>query len=115
MGKKETTNNLPPFKSMLLEDVDIFLNFEEMGENIDIEGNSYVGVVEHIDKDFSEEAIGDIYYSVDLIIYLKTNEFSLKRRVPGKRLRVNNTTYLVNDWYTEEGITTIRLKESTAY
>lgn len=115
MEEKRVLSNPINFKSMLQEDVDIFLNFEEMGENINIEDGIYVGVIEHLDKDFSEEAIDDTYYSVDLILYLKTEEFNLKRRVPGKRLKVNGTNYLVNDWYSEEGITTIRLKEITAY
>ena len=115
MEKEEVINKLSPFKSMLQEDIDIFLNIDEMGENINIEDGIYVGVIEHLDKDFSEEAIDDTYYSVDLILYLKTVEFTLERRVPGKRLKVNGTNYLVNDWYSVEGITTIRLKEITAY
>jgi len=115
MEERKMQSNPLNFKSMLQEDVDIFLNFDEMGEHINIEDGIYVGVIEHLDKDFSEEAIDDTYYSVDLILYLKSEEFSLKRRVPGKRLKVNGTTYLVNDWYSQEGITTIRLKEVTAY
>lgn len=115
MEEKRLLNSPLNFKSMLQEDVDIFLNFDEMGENINIEDGIYVGVIEHLDKDFSEEAIDDTYYSVDLILYLKTVEFTLERRVPGKRLKVNRTNYLVNDWYSVEGITTIRLKEITAY
>lgn len=113
--EKEVKNNISPFKSMLREDIDIFLSIDEMGENINIEGEQYIGVIEHIDKDFSEEAIDDIYYSVDLILYLKTAEFLLTRRKPGKRLKVNNTVYLVNDWFEEEGMTIIRLKESSAF
>mgnify|MGYP001709086276 CR=1 FL=1 len=115
MEEKRLLSSPLNFKSMLQEDVDIFLNFDEMGENINIEDGIYVGVIEHLDKDFSEEAIDDTYYSVDLILYLKTVEFTLERRVPGKRLKVNGTNYLVNDWYSVEGITTIRLKEITAY
>lgn len=115
MEERKMQSNPLSFKSMLQEDVNIFLNFEEMGEHINIEDEIYVGVIEHLDKDFSEEAIDDTYYSVDLILYLKSEEFSLKRRVPRKRLKVNGTTYLVNDWYSQEGITTIRLKEVTAY
>lgn len=115
MEERKTASNLSPFKSMLQEDVDIFLNIDEMGESINIEGKNYIGVIEYTDKDFSEDAIDDTYYSVDLILYLKTSEFSLKRRVPGKRLKVNNTVYLVNDWYDEESVTTIKLKEITAY
>lgn len=115
MEKKEVVNKLSPFKSMLQEDIDIFLNIDEMGENINIEEKQYIGVIEHINKDFSEEAIDDVYYSVDLILYLKTSEFTLPRRNPGKRLKVNNTTYFVNDWFDEEGITIIRLKESSAF
>lgn len=115
MEKEEVINKLSPFKSMLQEDIDIFLNIDEMGENINIEEKQYIGVIEHINKDFSEEAIDDVYYSVDLILYLKTNEFTLPRRNPGKRLKVNNTSYFVNDWFEEEGMTIIRLKESSAF
>lgn len=115
MEKKEVVNKLSPFKSMLQEDIDIFLNIDEMGENINIEEKQYIGVIEHINKDFSEEAIDNVYYSVDLILYLKTSEFTLPRRNPGKRLKVNNTTYFVNDWFEEEGMTIIRLKESSAF
>ena len=115
MEKKEVANNISPFKTMLQEDIDIFLDIDEMGEHIIIEDEQYVGVVEHINKDFSEEAIDDVYYSVDLILYLKKSEFLLPRRKPGKRLRVNNTDYLVNDWFDEEGTTIIRLKESSAF
>ena len=115
MEKEEVINKLSPFKSMLQEDIDIFLNIDEMGENINIEEKQYIGVIEHINKDFSEEAIDDVYYSVDLILYLKTSEFTLPRRSPGKRLKVNNTSYFVNDWFEEEGMTIIRLKESSAF
>ena len=115
MEKEEVINKLSPFKSMLQEDIDIFLNIDEMGENINIEEKQYIGVIEHINKDFSEEAIDDVYYSVDLILYLKTSEFTLPRRNPGKRLKVNNTSYFVNDWFNEEGMTIIRLKESSAF
>lgn len=115
MEKEEAINKLSPFKSMLQEDIDIFLNIDEMGENINIEEKQYIGVIEHINKDFSEEAIDDVYYSVDLILYLKTSEFTLQRRSPGKRLKVNNTSYFVNDWFEEEGMTIIRLKESSAF
>lgn len=113
--EKEEAKNSSPFKSMLQEDVDIFLSIEEMGETITIEDKEYIGVVEHTDKDFSEEVIDDTYYSVDLILHLKAEEFILKKRNPGKRIIVNGTKYLVNDWYTEEGITTIKLKENTGF
>lgn len=113
--KEEIKNNLSPFKQMLREDIDIFLTIEEMGETINIEGNEYIGVIEHLEKDFSEIADMDIYTSIDIIIYLKEEDFSLKRRNAGKKLKVNNTSYIVNDWYVEEGMTIIKLKEVTAY
>lgn len=108
-------NNISPFKLMLQEDIDIFLNADEMGENINIEGKKFVGVIQHIDKDFSEEVIDDTYYSIDLIIYLKAEQFNLSKRVAGKKLKLNGTNYIVNDWYTEEGMTIIKLKENSGY
>ena len=61
MEKEEVINKLSPFKSMLQEDIDIFLNIDEMGENINIEEKQYIGVIEHINKDFSEEAMGSYW------------------------------------------------------
>lgn len=115
MEKKEVVNNISPFKSTLQEDIDIFLSIEEMGETINIEGKDYIGVIEHLDKDFSEIADTDFYSSTDVVLYLKAKEFIMKKRLAGKKLKVNGTSYIVNNWYFEEGMIIIKLKEITAY
>lgn len=113
MEKKEVKNNISPFKTMLQEDIDIFINIDEMGETIDIEGKQYKGVIENINKDFTE--IEDIYSAIDVIIYLKSEEFVMPKRVVGKRIKINRTYYIVNNWYEEEGITILKLKEYQGY
>ena len=116
MEKEKTLNNLSPFKSMLQKDLDIFINIEEMGERITINSKDYIGVIEHPEKDFSEEAEG-INSAISLIIYIKydSEDKELKKIKIGKSLEINGEIYIVNNIYVEEGMLVIKLEEKEGF
>lgn len=100
---------MSPFKEMLREDLNTFINIDEMGEKVIIEDKEYIGILEHPDRDFKEEYEG-ISEGISLIIYLKENPEIPKKRT-GKSLEVNGKTYIINDSYEEEGLYIIKLSE----
>lgn len=46
------------FKDMLKEDLEIFINIEEMGERVTINEKDYQGVLEHPNNEFTGEYEG---------------------------------------------------------
>lgn len=100
---------MSPFKEILREDLNTFINIDEMGEKVVINKKEYIGILEHPDRDFKEEYEG-ISEGISLIIYLKENPGISKKRT-GKSLDVNGKVYTVNDSYEEEGLYVIKLSE----
>lgn len=108
-NKKKVGENMSPFKEMLREDLNTFINIDEMGEKVVINKKEYIGILEHPDRDFKEEYEG-ISEGISLIIYLKENPNISKKRT-GKSLDVNGKIYIINDSYEEEGLYVIKLSE----
>lgn len=100
---------MSPFKEILREDLNIFINIDEMGEKVIIEGKEYIGILEHPDRDFKEEYEG-IGEGISLIIYLKEKP-DIQGKETGKSLEVNEKIYIINDSYEEEGLYVIKLSE----
>lgn len=101
------------FKDMLKEDLEIFINIEEMGERVTINEKDYQGVLEHPNNEFTGEYEG-ITEAIALIVYLQEQE-EFKKFKTGKAIEINNSTYIINNTYVEEGLRIIRLTENRGY
>lgn len=110
---EKKNSELSPFKKMLREDINIFLNVDEFGEEITINDEKYIAVIETPDKDFSfvEEGIAT---AVDVILYIKERT-ELKKYRTGKSITVNGNPYIINNSYEEEGMRIIKLSENRGY
>lgn len=110
---EKRSSELSPFKKMLREDIDIFLNIDEFGENIIINDIEYTAVIEHPEKDFSivEDGIAE---AIAIILYLREKD-EFKKYKTGKSITVNSSQYIINDSYEEEGMRIIKLSENRGY
>lgn len=106
-------NKVSPFKTMLKEDLKIFLNIDELGEIITINNKEYNAVIEYPSKEFSigEEGIAE---AVSFIIYLEEMS-ELKKYKTGKSIIINGNPYIINHSYVEEGLRIIKLSENRGY
>lgn len=110
MEEKEIVNNISPFKSMLQEDLDIFVNIEEMGESVLIADKKYTAVLEFPEKDFSFIEDG-FAQAISLIVYVReSKEFEPLKT--GNSLKINNTFYIINNTFIEEGLRVFKLTEN---
>ena len=79
------------FKEQLKEDIKVFLNLDEFGEEIIIQDKTYIGVMERPDN--------------------KMNKEEFEKYTPGKQIDVNNGTFEVYRSYKEESLFIIELQE----
>lgn len=97
-------------KEQLVEDLDIFLDLEEFGENFTIGDKQYYGVIEQPNNKTPKEEYEGIIKDLDFIIYIKYNK-ELAKYTTGKELSLNGRKLIVNRNYTEENLMVIELYE----
>lgn len=102
------------FKEMLEEDIDIFLYIDEFGEKINIDDKEFIGVIQHLDRDFTDTEVIGSMNSVTVILYLYDKKELRKYKI-GKAITVNSTAYIVNNSYVENGMRIIKLEENSVY
>lgn len=98
------------FKEQLKEDIKVFLNLDEFGEEIIIQGKMYIGVMERPDNKMNKEEYEGLSREVDYILYLEYEE-EFEKYTPGKQIDVNNGTFGVYRSYKEESLFIIELQE----
>ena len=98
------------FKEQLKEDIKVFLNLDEFGEEIIIQGKTYIGVMERPDNKMNKDEYEGLSKEVDYILYLEY-EAELEKYTAGKQIDVNNGTFEVYKSYKEESLFIIELQE----
>ncbi|MBR8701155.1 hypothetical protein IX317_001847 [Fusobacterium sp. DD29] len=102
------------FKDMLEEDIDIFLNIDEFGEELDIDGEKFIGIIEHIERDYRDQDTILSMNAIAVVLYLYDKK-ELRKYKKGKAITVNNTTYILNNSYVENGMRIMKLEENSGY
>lgn len=98
------------FKEQLKEDIKVFLNLDEFGEEIIIQGEMYIGVMERPDNKMNKDEYEGLSKEVDYILYLEY-ETELEKYTAGKQIDVNNGTFEVYRSYKEESLIILELQE----
>ena len=98
------------FKEQLKEDIKVFLNLDEFGEEIIIQDKTYIGVMERPDNKMNKEEYEGLSREIDYILYLEDEE-EFEKDTPGKQIDVNNGTFEVYRSYKEESLFIIELQE----
>ena len=98
------------FKEQLKEDIKIFLNLDEFGEEITIQNKKYIGVMERPDNKMNKDEYEGLSKEVDYILYLEY-EAELEKYTAGKQIDVNNETFEVYRSYKEESLFILELQE----
>lgn len=98
------------FKEQLKEDIKVFLNLDEFGEEIIIQDKTYIGVMERPDNKMNKDEYEGLSKEVDYILYLEY-EAELEKYTAGKQIDVNNGTFEVYRSYKEESLFIIELQE----
>ena len=98
------------FKEQLKEDIKVFLNLDEFGEEIIIQGEMYIGVMERPDNKMNKDEYEGLSKEVDYILYLGY-EAELEKYTAGKQIDVNNGTFEVYRSYKEESLIILELQE----
>nr|DAK88990.1 MAG TPA: ATP-binding sugar transporter [Caudoviricetes sp.] len=98
------------FKEQLKEDIKVFLNLDEFGEEIIIQDKMYIGVMERPDNKMNKDEYEGLSKEVDYILYLEY-EAELEKYTAGKQIDVNNGTFEVYRSYKEESLIILELQE----
>ena len=98
------------FKEQLKEDIKVFLNLDEFGEEIIIQDKTYIGVMERPDNKMNKDEYEGLSKEVDYILYLEYEE-ELEKYTAGKQIDVNNGTFEVYRSYKEESLIILELQE----
>jgi hypothetical protein len=98
------------FKEQLKEDIKVFLNLDEFGEEIIIQNKMYIGVMERPDNKMNKDEYEGLSKEVDYILYLEY-EAELEKYTAGKQIDVNNGTFEVYRSYKEESLIILELQE----
>lgn len=98
------------FKEQLKEDIKVFLNLDEFGEEIIIQDKMYIGVMERPDNKMNKDEYEGLSKEVDYILYLEY-EAELEKYTVGKQIDVNNGTFEVYRSYKEESLIILELQE----
>lgn len=98
------------FKEQLKEDIKVFLNLDEFGEEIIIQDKTYIGVMERPDNKMNKDEYEGLSKEVDYILYLEYEE-ELEKYTAGKQIDVNNGTFEVYRSYKEESLFILELQE----
>ncbi|WP_338946674.1 hypothetical protein LDK12_05975 [Fusobacterium pseudoperiodonticum] len=98
------------FKEQLKEDIKVFLNLDEFGEEIIIQDKTYIGVMERPDNKMNKDEYEGLSKEVDYILYLEY-EAELEKYTAGKQIDVNNGTFEVYRSYKEESLIILELQE----
>lgn len=98
------------FKEQLKEDIKVFLNLDEFGEEIIIQDKTYIGVMERPDNKMNKEEYEGLSREIDYILYLEYEE-EFEKYTHGKQIDVNNGTFEVYRSYKEESLFIIELQE----
>lgn len=98
------------FKEQLKEDIKVFLNLDEFGEEIIIQDKTYIGVMERPDNKMNKDEYEGLSKEVDYILYLEY-EAELEKYTAGKQIDVNNETFEVYRSYKEESLFILELQE----
>ena len=98
------------FKEQLKEDIKVFLNLDEFGEEKIIQGKTYIGVMERPDNKMNKDEYEGLSKEVDYILYLEY-EAELEKYTAGKQIDVNNGTFEVYRSYKEESLIILELQE----
>ena len=98
------------FKEQLKEDIKVFLNLDEFGEEIIIQDKTYIGVMERPDNKMNKDEYEGLSKEVDYILYLEY-EAELEKYTAGKQIDVNNGTFEVYRSYKEESLFILELQE----
>lgn len=98
------------FKEQLKEDIKVFLNLDEFGEEIIIQNKTYIGVMERPDNKMNKDEYEGLSKEVDYILYLEY-EAELEKYTAGKQIDVNNGTFEVYRSYKEESLIILELQE----
>lgn len=104
------------FKEMAEKDLDIFFNLEEFGEEIDINGTIYTGILDKNTKaiPFDEKEPRDGIYREADELCVKTADIG-DGYEQGKTISVNYDTYTVLYSSEEAGMTIIGLQRHAAW
>lgn len=103
------------FKDAVNRDLDTFLNFEEFGEEHDIDGKNVTII---IDSDAMKERPRqplELYHDVagvyvyDLVIYVRDSDLD-ERPVISQHIRLDGQLHLVKDCFESMGLLTITLE-----
>ncbi len=99
------------FKEQLTADLNIFMNLEEFGVLVEVEGTEITAIVDDDKlserKGGAEIAIGES----SILLIAKTADLP-KRKGNGSALNVDGREYTVDDWQESMGISTIALSQS---
>mgnify|MGYP000931982278 FL=1 len=98
------------FKEQLKEDIKVFLNLDEFGEEIIIQDKTYIGVMERPDNKMNKDEYEGLSKEVDYILYLEY-EAELEKYTAGKQIDVNNGIFEVYRSYKEESLFILELQE----
>lgn len=105
------------FKEQIaLDNKNIFLNFEEFGENHLINGNEMLCIVDNnelIDREKKYRNRNGVYadgiYYKELLIYVRAEDFGLLPAI-GRILYFDKKSYLISDAIDEDGIYSLSLE-----
>ena len=100
------------FKEMVAKDRDVFINFDEFGEEHDVEGAKIIVVLE--DDQIEDIDEGKALSQATLIMFAKTEELPVYRN-QGETLYIDDVGYTVQTWLEEMGITKVTLTLPEGY
>lgn len=104
------------FKDVLEKDIkETFLNVETLGEELDIGGTKYKGVLDFRDSIESKSKGDGINQVEPAFLYLKSTPELLKSYRVGKIIEVNEKIYLIESLGHHMGLLTFKLIENIGY
>ncbi|WP_372713338.1 hypothetical protein [Ilyobacter sp.] len=105
------------FKEMIAEELDIFLDLDEFGEEINIDGTTFTAIkstgTEDITGAYDEELKEGVYKKVTTL-YIKTSDIQ-DIYEQGKKVELDGLPYTVYSSDDQDGITEIKLQEHAVW
>lgn len=99
------------FKQQIAEDLNVFVNLEEFGELVNIEGAEIVAIIDD-DKLAERKGGSELALGESSILLIAKTEDLPKRKGNGSALNINGREYTIDDWQESLGISTIALSQS---
>lgn len=100
------------FKDMVKADRrNIFLNFDEFGEEYTVEGKKIIIVID-TDELKARQGGEDLAVAESSTLFYACVEDLPKRRAAGENLNINGRECLIDDWKEDMGMATVVLREN---